>query len=104
MKLTYRQSADTALQLYYAQLALNLVWTPLFFGARQKELALANIVALTGTVGAMTVSAVNPTNSAPRADVQAKMHYLPTAFSTSWFLAPYCAWLGYGELGKRGRG
>ena len=25
------------------------------------------------------------------------MHNLNTAFSTTWFLAPYCAWLGYGE-------
>lgn len=25
------------------------------------------------------------------------MHGLNTPFSTTWFLAPYCAWLGYGE-------
>lgn len=25
------------------------------------------------------------------------MHGLSTPFSTTWFLAPYCAWLGYGE-------
>lgn len=34
---------------------------------------------MTGTVVAMTV----------------KMHGLNTPFSTTWFLAPYCAWLGY---------
>jgi hypothetical protein len=28
---------------------------------------------------------------------QVKMHGLNTRFSTTWFLAPYCAWLGYGE-------
>ncbi|KAK1925833.1 TspO/MBR-related protein [Papiliotrema laurentii] len=71
--------ADQALTLYYAQLGLNLLWTPLFFGAKQKEIALGNILALTGTVLAMTV----------------KMHGLNTPFSTTWFLAPYCAWLGY---------
>lgn len=72
-----------------------MLWTPLFFGgsftlidacsrlAKQKEVALANIVALTGTVVAMTV----------------KMHGLRTPFSTTWFLAPYCAWLGYGKSG-----
>jgi hypothetical protein len=27
---------------------------------------------------------------------QVKMHGLNTPFSTTWFLAPYCAWLGYG--------
>ncbi|CAD6566792.1 MAG: hypothetical protein TREMPRED_002964 [Tremellales sp. Tagirdzhanova-0007] len=47
--------------------------------AKQKEIALANILGLTGTVVAMTV----------------KMHGLNTPFSTTWFLAPYCAWLGY---------
>lgn len=26
-----------------------------------------------------------------------KMHGLRTDFSTTWLLAPYCAWLGYGE-------
>jgi hypothetical protein len=50
------RAADLALQLYYAQLALNLAWSPLFFGARQKTAALVNIVALTGTTVAMTVS------------------------------------------------
>lgn len=63
--------AEQAIQLYYAQLALNLLWTPLFFGgerrfwrtlnlAKQKEAALANIVALTGTVVAMTVGCLIP--------------------------------------------
>jgi len=32
------------------------------------------------------------------AHAQVKMHNLNTPFSTTWFLAPYCAWLGYGEL------
>ena len=90
----FSAQADQALTLYYAQLGLNLLWTPLFFGgrskryglsgtlmtAKQKEIALGNILALTGTVLAMTV----------------KMHGLNTPFSTTWFLAPYCAWLGYG--------
>lgn len=26
------------------------------------------------------------------------MHDLNTPFSTTWFLAPYCAWLGYGKF------
>lgn len=28
------------------------------------------------------------------------MHGLNTPFSTTWFLAPYCAWLGYGQLSR----
>ncbi|ODO09905.1 hypothetical protein I350_02128 [Cryptococcus amylolentus CBS 6273] len=69
--------SDVALQLYYAQLGLNLIWSPIFFGLKQKEIALGNLLALTGTVGAMT----------------AKMYNINT--NTLWFLAPYCAWLGY---------
>ncbi|KAL7420566.1 hypothetical protein Q5752_004517 [Cryptotrichosporon argae] len=71
--------ADEAVTLYWAQLALNLLWTPLFFGLKQPEIALADIAMLTGTVISMT----------------AKMHKLDTPISTTWFLAPYCAWLGY---------
>lgn len=55
--LDHSAQADQALQLYYAQLGLNLIWSPLFFGFKQKEIALGNLLALTGTVAAMTVSA-----------------------------------------------
>lgn len=48
-------SASTALSLYYAQLGLNLVWTPTFFGFRRPDVALIDIVALTGTVFTLTV-------------------------------------------------
>ncbi len=40
------QAARPALLLYGAQLALNAMWTPLFFGAEQLWLGLAVIVAL----------------------------------------------------------
>jgi tryptophan-rich sensory protein len=36
MKLTRSAQADQSLQLYYAQLALNMLWTPLFFGGTCK--------------------------------------------------------------------
>ena len=38
--MTVRAQADQALQLYYAQLALNMLWTPLFFGGQHLFLSL----------------------------------------------------------------
>lgn len=46
-----RRAAELSMTLYYSQLALNAVWTPLNFGVGQLALALVDIVALTGTVG-----------------------------------------------------
>lgn len=53
---TAATAAHTALSLYYAQFAGNMLWTPLFFGLNRTGLALLDIVGLTGTVLAMTVS------------------------------------------------
>lgn len=75
------EHASDALGLYYAQLAMNLIWTPLFFTAKKPKLALANIGVLTALVVSMT----------------AKMKDLPTNPNTIYLLAPYCAWLGYGK-------
>nr|ODN92371.1 benzodiazapine receptor [Cryptococcus depauperatus CBS 7855] len=77
--------AGRALQLYYVQLGLNLLWTPIFFGWKQKLLALAEILVLTGTVFTMTI----------------EMHKLNTPLSTTWFLGPYCVWLVYGEANEK---
>jgi benzodiazapine receptor len=76
------ERATDCLGLYYAQLALNFAWMPMFFTAKRPKLALANIVTLTGLVVTMT----------------AKMSTLPTSFDTTLLLAPYCAWMGYGEF------
>lgn len=46
-----RRTATRALQLYYAQLALNQLWTPLNFGLGQRFLALLDLSALTVTLG-----------------------------------------------------
>lgn len=47
--------AGLALALWAAQVALNTLWTPLFFGARQMGLALVAILVLLVTVATATV-------------------------------------------------
>ncbi|CAG7848590.1 SubName: Full=Related to Peripheral-type benzodiazepine receptor {ECO:0000313/EMBL:CCA70661.1} [Serendipita indica DSM 11827] len=73
-----RMDAYTGLKLYWIQLGLNLVWTPIFFFAKQIGLAMVDLVALTGTVYGMTFVLHNATNG-----------------KTTLFLAPYCAWLTF---------
>ncbi|RSH88485.1 uncharacterized protein EHS24_001030 [Apiotrichum porosum] len=74
------EDASNALVLYYAQLAGSLLWTPLYVGERMHKAAFVDMALLTGTAVTMT----------------AKMHELNfSPISTTWFLAPYCAWLGY---------
>ena len=72
-----RLAASRALVLYFAQLALNMCWTPLFFGVHYTGLALIDVVALTGTTLAATVQMA-------KADKRA-----------GWLFAPYCVWLCY---------
>ena len=71
------QDAKPALLLYAGQLALNAIWTPLFFGAQQLWLGLAVIVAL-DVVLAVTVLAFF------------RRHRLAGAL-----LVPYLAWCLY---------
>lgn len=72
-------NALTAIKLYWIQLGLNLLWPPVFVGQGQSMVGLGIMTCLTGTAVAMT----------------AKMHQLFTPVSTTWFLAPYVAFLGY---------
>ena len=48
--------ARSALGLYAAQLGVNLLWTPLFFGHRNPKAALLDIGVLGGLVAGMTWS------------------------------------------------
>ncbi|MBW0535855.1 hypothetical protein O181_075570 [Austropuccinia psidii MF-1] len=74
---TVADQANLALVLYYAQLGLNFIWTPLFFGLKKPGLALIDILALTGTVFYMT-------------DITRRIQSKAT-----YFFLPYCAWLTY---------
>ncbi|KAK4507860.1 hypothetical protein PRZ48_001595 [Zasmidium cellare] len=63
--------------LYTIQLALNLIWTPLFFGFKRPIEASVDIVALTGVTGYL-------------AYIWGQVDEV-----SGWCLAPYLAWLGF---------
>ncbi|WP_265501852.1 tryptophan-rich sensory protein TspO [Paracoccus beibuensis] len=48
--------AGLALALWAAQIALNTLWTPVFFGARQMAIGMVVIATLLVTVASMTVA------------------------------------------------
>ncbi|CAE6466891.1 unnamed protein product [Rhizoctonia solani] len=73
-----KDAALTGLKMYWVQLGLNLAWTPIFFLWKQKGLALIDIAALTSTVVAMT-----------------RTLHEPTEGTSTYLLAPYCAWLSF---------
>ncbi|KAH7921827.1 TspO/MBR-related protein [Leucogyrophana mollusca] len=73
-----KHSLNLALTIYYAQLALNCLWSPLFFGARKIGWALVDSVALAGTTFYLT----------------SLLHAL-TNGRTTHLLLPYCAWLSF---------
>ncbi|KAI1105285.1 TspO/MBR-related protein [Jackrogersella minutella] len=70
-------STDQIRGLYSAQLGLNLLWMPLFFGLRRPVLALADIVSLVGLNGYLTYL------------------YFSVDSVAGWCQVPYMAWLGF---------
>jgi len=72
--------------LFTIQLALNLIWMPLFFRLKRPIEATADIVALTGTVGYLT--------------------YIWSQVDTvaAWGMAPYLGWLGFATYLSAGTG
>jgi translocator protein len=63
--------------LYTVQLALNLVWMPLFFGLKRPIEATVDIVALTGATGYLAYIWAQVDEGA------------------AWCLAPYLGWLSF---------
>lgn len=74
------EARTDALQLWSLQLALNAVWSPLFFGAKKPAFALADVALLLAAIGAFTRRA---------ADVDR-----PAA----WLMTPYIAWTTFATL------
>ncbi len=73
-------NAAGALTLWGAQLALNLLWSALFFGLRNPALAFAEVVVLWIAIAA-TMTAF----------------FLKSA-AAGWLLVPYLAWVSYAAL------
>jgi tryptophan-rich sensory protein len=72
--------AQRALGLFLAQLALNLLWTVLFFGLHAPGLAFVEILVLLAAIaGTMRAFAAVDRRAA-------------------WLLAPYLAWVGFASL------
>lgn len=69
-----------AMKLWWAQLALNFLWTPAFFGAHRIGLALVVILFLLATIVAFIVAARRTDRAA------------------AWLFAPYAAWVAFATL------
>ena len=69
--------AHRALWLYGAQLVLNALWTPLFFGAGRYGLAFLDIVVLWVLIAATMFS------------------FWSISRPAAWLLAPYAAWVAF---------
>jgi tryptophan-rich sensory protein len=65
------------MKLWWAQLALNFLWSPVFFAAHQIGLALALILLLLGAILAFIVASWRQDRVA------------------AWLFAPYAAWVGF---------
>lgn len=65
------------LGLFLTQLALNAIWTPLFFGLHWPGIAFAEIILLWLAIAATLVA------------------FLPVNRVAAWLLAPYLAWVSF---------
>lgn len=72
-----RDRNGAAMRLWWAQLALNFLWTPIFFAAHQIGLALGVILVLLCVIVAFIVTV-------RRADAL-----------SAWLFAPYAAWVAF---------
>ena len=66
-----------ALTLFVAQLVVNALWTPVFFGAKQLEAAFGIIVVLVGLI------------------VGCIVQFRRVSSAASWLFVPYLAWVSF---------
>jgi tryptophan-rich sensory protein len=73
----HRDRAGWPMKLWWAQLALNFLWTPVFFSAHQIGLALAVILVLLVAILSFIVTSWRQDRAA------------------SWMFVPYAAWVAF---------
>ncbi len=72
--------AGRAMKLWWAQLALNFLWSPVFFGAHRVGLALLVILLLLAAILAFIAAAWRPQRAA------------------AWLFLPYAAWVAFASV------
>jgi len=75
-----RAPKSAAMQLWFAQMAFNLMWSPAFFGLQNPELALAVIVGMLVTIIAFMLKAK------------------PIDRISTLLFAPYLAWVSFAGI------
>ncbi len=75
-----RDPSSVPMKLWGAQLALNFLWSPTFFGAHQIGLALAVILALLAAILAFIATSWREDRMA------------------AWLFVPYAAWVGFASV------
>jgi benzodiazapine receptor len=75
-----KESGGWTMRLWWMQLALNFLWTPVFFGAHRIGLALVVILLLLSVIVAFIASSWH--------------RHRPSA----WLFMPYAAWVGFASL------
>ena len=75
-----RERTGAAMKLWWLQLVLNFLWSPVFFGLEQIGLALLIILALFATILAFLAAAWNLDRVA------------------AWLFVPYAAWVAFASL------
>lgn len=84
--LVWRECAQTGvsmawpLGLFMAQLVLNALWTPLFFGMHRLDLALVEILMLWVAIAATAAA------------------FYPISKAAAWLFVPYLLWVGFASF------
>lgn len=77
---TLRSPARRALAMFFVQLVLNALWSPVFFGAKRPDVAFVVIVMLLGAVGVTLVQ------------------FFRLDRLAGWMLTPYLLWVAYAAV------